>query len=79
MGTVEWIGQTRTALVVDGCLQDFSLDCGFGDEIGDVVLGRVAKVMNGLEAAFVEIGADRAGFLGLREVKLHEGEAALFR
>ena len=31
--------------------------------VGDIVLGRVQRVMPGMQAAFVEIGLERAGFL----------------
>ena len=37
--------------------------------VGDIVLGRVAKVLPAVQAAFVEIGHERAGFLGAREAR----------
>lgn len=53
--------------------------------VGDVILGRVATVMKGMDACFVEIGAERAGFLSLAArgadrdgpPPVHEGEAVL--
>ena len=33
--------------------------------VGDIVLGRVTAVLKGMEACFVDIGAERAGFLSL--------------
>lgn len=39
-----------------------------GDEpgaVGDIIVGRVSAVMKGMEACFVDIGAERAGFLSL--------------
>jgi ribonuclease G len=47
--------------------------------VGHVVLGRVQKVMPGIEAAFVDIGLERTGFLGLREAKIrpHRDRARL--
>jgi ribonuclease G len=32
--------------------------------IGNIILGRVQRVLPGMQAAFVDIGLDRAGFLG---------------
>ena len=38
--------------------------------MGDIILGRVSRVVPAMEAAFVEIGMERAGFLPLRDAKL---------
>ncbi|MEC7489887.1 MAG: ribonuclease E/G [Pseudomonadota bacterium] len=54
--------------------------------VGNIYLGRVERVMKGLEAAFVDIGLARSGFLGLEAgrrhseegtVPVHEGETVL--
>jgi Ribonuclease G/E len=74
-------GETRAAWVVDGVLEGYaarSLLGPRGAAIGDIYLGRVLKVMDAVEAAFVEIGHDRPGFLALKDAKgarLHEGMA----
>jgi hypothetical protein len=73
-------GETRAALLKDGVLDGYlagSLLGPRGARLGDIYLGRAAKVMAALEAAFVEIGAERPGFLPLREVggTLQEGAA----
>src|ERR1700753_2261262 len=76
-------GEIRVALVADGKLQELSFertlgltDGGHDDAprgchslVGDVVLGRVQRVMPGMQAAFVDIGLERAGFLALREAR----------
>ena len=68
--------EIRIAVVEDGKLQALIREqtLGAGDAvssgrslIGDIVLGRVAKVLPAIQAAFVEIGHERAGFLGARE------------
>jgi ribonuclease G len=67
------VGETRIALVEDGRLQDFILERGFGptqSRIGDIVLGRVLRVVPGMQAAFVEIGQARPGFLALRDAAI---------
>ncbi|MBF0251512.1 MAG: ribonuclease E/G, partial [Alphaproteobacteria bacterium] len=63
--------ETRVALVDrNGRLQDFQL---YRDRVtgaaGDVFLGRVRAVSTALDAAFVDIGQDRDGFLGLAEAR----------
>ncbi len=71
-------GEIRVALVEDGKLQELSFERTIGVEdgargchslVGDVILGRVQRVMAGMQAAFVDIGLERAGFLGLREAR----------
>lgn len=43
-----------------------------GAHVGDVYLGRVKKVIPAMEAAFVDIGAEREGFLGLSDARLQQ-------
>jgi ribonuclease G len=78
-------GEIRVAIVEDGRLQELFLERTIGlDEgalrkrgdgrsghslVGNIVLGRVQRVLPGMQAAFVDIGLDRAGFLGAREAR----------
>jgi ribonuclease G len=71
-------GEIRAGLVADGKLQELSFERTIGAQdgargahslIGDVVLGRVQRVMPGMQAAFVDIGQERAGFLALRDAR----------
>src|SRR5580698_341031 len=77
-------GEIRVALVEDGKLQELFLERVIGLEdgpkkrtdgrhghslIGNIVLGRVQRVLPGMQAAFVNVGLDRAGFLGAREAR----------
>lgn len=72
-------GETRAALVEDGVLQGYAVESAFADgpRIGDIYIGRVTRVMAAMQAAFVDIGAPRDGFLALRDVSAppHEGQA----
>lgn len=56
--------ETRLALIENGLLQEIYLErrsrSGY---VGDIYLGKVVRVMPGMEAAFVDIGLDRAAFL----------------
>lgn len=73
--------ETRVAVVADGVLQDFYLERTLGAEeegrtgrgghslLGNVILGRVQRVLPGMQAAFVDIGTGRAGFLGAKEAR----------
>ncbi|HWA90967.1 MAG TPA: Rne/Rng family ribonuclease [Rhizomicrobium sp.] len=78
-------GEIRVALVEDGRLQELALERTVGlDEgtgrnkaegrsghslVGNIILGRVQRVLPGMQAAFVDVGLDRAGFLGAREAR----------
>ncbi len=75
---------TRIARTSDGHLTDIVFDDDSRPLVaGTPVLGRIRSVVDGLNAAFVDIGDERDGFLPLREldelkgVKLHEGAALL--
>lgn len=68
--------EIRLAVVEDGCLQALSTASTLHDgegrgasRIGDIVLGRVQRVLPAIQAAFVDIGMERAGFLGAREAR----------
>jgi ribonuclease G len=81
--------EVRVAIVEDGRLQELFLErlIGLGDEslrrrgggrsghslIGNIILGRVQRVLPGMQAAFVDIGLGRAGFLGAREARCLAG------
>jgi ribonuclease G len=78
-------GETRVAVVEDGRLQELFLERTIGLDdgavkkkgagrgghsiVGNIILGRVQRVLPGMQAAFVDIGLDRAGFLGAREAR----------
>jgi ribonuclease G len=63
-------GESRIALVQDGRLTEYWVDRpGGGTMVGNVYLGRVEAVLSGIAAAFVDVGLERAGFLGLAEAR----------
>jgi len=78
-------GEIRVAVVEDGRLQDLMLERTIGLEdgaprkrpggraghsiIGNIILGRVQRVLPGMQAAFVDVGLERSGFLGAREAR----------
>ncbi len=57
-------GETRIALVAEGRLVELQLERASGGSlVGNIYLGRVAKLAPSIDAAFVELGLERAGFL----------------
>ena len=66
--------ETRVAVVENGRLEGLSTARTLGGEasdglVGEIILGRVVRVLPAVQAAFVEIGRERAGFLGAREAR----------
>ena len=76
--------ETRVAVVENGMLQELHIErASRRGVVGNVYKGRVQRVMPGMQAAFVEIGLDRAGFLHasdilrVPQVQAGEGEDAV--
>ena len=61
--------ETRTALIEDGLLQEISIERHNNrGHVGDIFQGKVARVMPGMGAAFVDIGLEKAGFLHYSDI-----------
>ena len=53
--------ETRVAVVENGMLQELHIERGWRrGVVGNIYKGRVQRVMPGMQAAFVDIGLDRA-------------------
>ncbi len=62
--------ETRVAILEDDQLVELMHDRPDRDRIvGDVYLGRVEAVLPGIQAAFVDIGTDKSGFLHASDVR----------
>ena len=60
----------RTIGLEEGAVRRARADGRTGHSlIGNIILGRVQRVLPGMQAAFVDIGLDRSGFLGAREAR----------
>ncbi|MBL8306492.1 MAG: ribonuclease E/G, partial [Rubrivivax sp.] len=77
---INWSPQeTRVAVVENGAVQELhverTLERGL---VGNVYLGKVVRVLPGMQSAFVDIGLDRAAFLHVADVwqRPAEGETA---
>ncbi len=74
-------GETRVAVVGDGRLEEIHIERTAGlpegegggraghSVLSNIVLGRVQRVLPAMQAAFVDIGLERAGFLGAKEAR----------
>jgi ribonuclease G len=61
---------TRVAYVEDGLLSDLKIERrGEPTLVGSIFKGRVVRVLPGMQAAFVDIGLDRAAFLYVGDVR----------
>jgi len=70
---INWTPQeTRVALIENGAVQDLhierTLERGL---VGNVYLGKVARVLPGMQSAFIDVGLERAAFLHVAD--LHGG------
>jgi ribonuclease G len=86
------VGEVRVAVLDDGVLDQLWLERTIGLDdgvkranahngarrnlVGDIFLGRVQRVLPAMQAAFINIGLERAGFLAAREAR---PRTALFR
>ncbi|WP_460812141.1 ribonuclease G [Luteimonas pelagia] len=61
--------ETRVAVVENGMLQELHIERGWRrGVVGNIYKGRVQRVMPGMQAAFVEIGLERAAFLHANDI-----------
>ena len=62
--------ETRVALLAGGHVQELHLarDDGYS-RTGNIYLGKVVRVVPGMQAAFVDCGLDRPGFLHVRDIE----------
>ena len=63
------IDQTKVALVSDAGLEDFEFESTTQKNLkGNIYLGKVSRIEPSLQAAFVDIGSDKNGFLAFGEI-----------
>lgn len=67
--------ETRVALIEQGLLQEIYVERRRKHgAVGNIYMGRVVRVMPGMQAAFVDIGLERAGFIVAADVIPPNGE-----
>ncbi len=65
------IPETRVALIESGIIAELHIErpgATRGGAVGDIYLGKVTRVLPGLQAAFVDIGLERAAFLHVEDL-----------
>lgn len=75
---INWSPQeTRVAIVENGAVQELhierTLERGL---VGNVYLGKVARVLPGMQSAFVDVGLERAAFLHVADLHTGNGNRA---
>ena len=61
--------ETRIAVTEDGKLDDFEIETNKKNAVkGDVYLAKITRIEPSLQAAFVDFGTNRNGFLPLTEI-----------
>jgi ribonuclease G len=63
------VNETRIALLESGTVQEISIERhSRHSRVGSIFKGRVCRVLPGMQAAFVEIGLERAAFIHVNEL-----------
>lgn len=61
--------ETRVALIEDGVIAELQIErAAHRSTVGNVVLGRVTRVLPGMQAAFIDVGQERAAFLHVEDL-----------
>ncbi len=67
---INWAPQeTRVAVVENGALQELHFERALErGRVGNIYVGRVARVLPGMQSAFIDIGLERAAFLHVADL-----------
>ena len=69
--------ETRVALVAQGAVQELHVERAIQwGQVGNIYLGKVVRVLPGMQSAFVEVGLDRAAFLHIADMRENRDERA---
>ena len=61
--------ECRVAVVEGGCLEELYVErASLGSHVGNIYKGKVVNIESGIQAAFVDIGIGRNGFLHISDV-----------
>jgi len=72
---INWSPQeTRVAIVENGAVQELHIERALERGlVGNVYLGKVARVLPGMQSAFVDVGLERAAFLHVADLHTSNG------
>ena len=69
--------ETRVAVLQQAVVQELHIErASARGLVGNIYLGRVCRVLPGMQSAFVEIGLDRAAFLHVADIWCASGRRA---
>ncbi len=61
--------ETRVALIEDGIIAELHVErAATRGTLGNIVLGKVTRVLPGMQAAFIDVGLERAAFLHVEDL-----------
>jgi len=67
--------ETRVAIMAAGVVQELLIErAASRGLVGNIYMGRVARVLPGMQSAFVEIGLPRAAFLHVADIRSHKDQ-----
>ncbi len=70
--------ETRVAVVENGVVQEIFLErTNHRGLVGNIYKGKVVRVLPGMQAAFVDIGLERAAFIHAAEIGMGDGNAPI--
>jgi ribonuclease G len=65
--------ETRVAIMGAGVVQELLIERSASrGRVGNIYVGRVARVLPGMQSAFLEIGLERAAFLHVADIRDHD-------
>ena len=67
--------ETRVAIVEQGAVQELHVERSVQrGQVGNIYLGRVVRVLPGMQSAFVDIGLERAAFIHIADLRENRAE-----
>ena len=67
--------ETRVALIEQGAVQELHIERSIQrGHVGNLYLGKVVRVLPGMQSAFVDIGLDRAAFIHVADLRQNRSE-----
>jgi ribonuclease G len=67
--------ETRVALVYQGAVQELHVERSIQrGHVGNICLGRVVRVLPGMQSAFVDVGMERAAFIHIADLRENRAE-----
>ena len=64
--------ETRVAVIEQGVTQEVHVErASSRGMVGNIVMGRVIRVLPGMQSAFIDIGGERAAFLHVADMRAH--------